>query len=73
MRKHKLFKRLINWTNKNINDKFDEKSSKTKIGNEVDGGAISAILDYSSNRLDIKDCKFASCKAQDSFGGALNV
>ncbi|KAA6400992.1 MAG: hypothetical protein EZS28_003485 [Streblomastix strix] len=45
----------------------------TKIGNEVDGGAISAILDYSSNRLDIKDCKFASCKAQDSFGGAVNV
>ncbi|KAA6390517.1 MAG: hypothetical protein EZS28_013955 [Streblomastix strix] len=42
----------------------------TKIGNVVAGGAINAIL-QSSNKLDIKDCKFTTCKAQDTFGGAI--
>ncbi|KAA6371469.1 MAG: hypothetical protein EZS28_033004, partial [Streblomastix strix] len=42
----------------------------TKIGNKIDGGALSAILE-SSNILNIKDCKFATCKAQDTFGGAI--
>ncbi|KAA6396994.1 MAG: hypothetical protein EZS28_007480 [Streblomastix strix] len=42
----------------------------TKIGNIVVGGAINAIL-QSSNKLDIQDCKFTTCKAQDTFGGAI--
>ncbi|KAA6380362.1 MAG: hypothetical protein EZS28_024111, partial [Streblomastix strix] len=42
----------------------------TKIGSTVVGGAISAILE-SSNKLDIKDCKFTTCKAQDIIGGAI--
>ncbi|KAA6367993.1 MAG: hypothetical protein EZS28_036480, partial [Streblomastix strix] len=42
----------------------------TKIGSRVDGGAINAILE-SSNILNIKDCKFTTCKAQDTFGGAI--
>ncbi|KAA6383936.1 MAG: hypothetical protein EZS28_020537 [Streblomastix strix] len=42
----------------------------TKIGSTVVGGAISAILE-SSNKLDIKDCIFTTCKAQDTFGGAI--
>ncbi|KAA6330476.1 MAG: hypothetical protein EZS28_053495, partial [Streblomastix strix] len=42
----------------------------TKIGNVVAGGAIKAIL-QSSNTLNIKDCKFTTCKARDTIGGAI--
>ncbi|KAA6385271.1 MAG: hypothetical protein EZS28_019203 [Streblomastix strix] len=43
----------------------------TRIGNTNPGGTIGAILKDSSNKLDISDCKFISCKSQDSFGGAI--
>ncbi|KAA6365015.1 MAG: hypothetical protein EZS28_039458, partial [Streblomastix strix] len=45
----------------------------TKIGNNVEGGAVRTELKYSSNRLDIKDCKFSVCKARNTFGGAINA
>ncbi|KAA6355500.1 MAG: hypothetical protein EZS28_048973, partial [Streblomastix strix] len=43
----------------------------TKIGNTVIGGAIKAVLTSPSNRLDISNCKFSACQAQDTFGGAI--
>ncbi|KAA6367987.1 MAG: hypothetical protein EZS28_036486, partial [Streblomastix strix] len=43
----------------------------TKIGSQVVGGVINAILTYESNRFDITNCSFTTCKAQDTWGGAV--
>ncbi|KAA6400670.1 MAG: hypothetical protein EZS28_003797 [Streblomastix strix] len=43
----------------------------TKIGNTVIGGAIKAVLYFQSNKLDISNCKFTACQAQDTNGGAI--
>ncbi|KAA6361443.1 MAG: hypothetical protein EZS28_043030, partial [Streblomastix strix] len=43
----------------------------TKIGSYVVGGVINALLTYASNRLDITNCQFTTCKAQNTWGGAV--
>ncbi|KAA6385930.1 MAG: hypothetical protein EZS28_018543 [Streblomastix strix] len=53
-----------------IDSQFD---NITKVESTAVGGAIKAELSYASNRLDIKDCKFTSCKAQNTLGGAIYV
>ncbi|KAA6381943.1 MAG: hypothetical protein EZS28_022529, partial [Streblomastix strix] len=50
------------------NSQFD---NITKIGSYTIGGVINAILTYESNRLDITNCQFTTCKAQDTWGGAV--
>ncbi|KAA6385034.1 MAG: putative NEK protein kinase [Streblomastix strix] len=43
----------------------------TRIGEQITGGTIRAVLQHSSNRFNITDCNFTTCKAQDSQGGAI--
>ncbi|KAA6371634.1 MAG: hypothetical protein EZS28_032839, partial [Streblomastix strix] len=43
----------------------------TKIDSSITGGIIRAALSHSSNRIDITDCIFTTCKAQGTFGGAI--
>ncbi|KAA6356523.1 MAG: hypothetical protein EZS28_047950, partial [Streblomastix strix] len=43
----------------------------TKIGSYAVGGVINALLTYESNRLDITNCQFTTCKAQNTWGGAV--
>ncbi|KAA6398361.1 MAG: hypothetical protein EZS28_006113 [Streblomastix strix] len=43
----------------------------TKIGETIAGGATLAILQSHQNRFDIIDCKFTSCKAPYTTGGAV--
>ncbi|KAA6390518.1 MAG: hypothetical protein EZS28_013956, partial [Streblomastix strix] len=45
----------------------------TLIGNTVVGGAIKAVLKFSSNRLIIVDCTFNRCFTNNSVGGAIYV
>ncbi|KAA6389188.1 MAG: hypothetical protein EZS28_015285 [Streblomastix strix] len=45
----------------------------TKIGETIAGGATLAILQSHQTRFDIIDCKFTSCKAPYTTGGAVYV
>ncbi|KAA6382435.1 MAG: hypothetical protein EZS28_022038 [Streblomastix strix] len=45
----------------------------TRTGTQVIGGAIRAVLKYSTSRLIIADCTFSTCKAQNTYGGAIYV
>ncbi|KAA6367584.1 MAG: hypothetical protein EZS28_036889, partial [Streblomastix strix] len=45
----------------------------TKNDDQVIGGTVSATLFHSSNRIDITDCTFTSCKAQGTWGGAIFI
>ncbi|KAA6381789.1 MAG: hypothetical protein EZS28_022685 [Streblomastix strix] len=54
-----------------LNISESEFENITKIDSSITGGIIRSALQHSSNKLDITDCIFTTCKAQGTFGGAI--
>ncbi|KAA6400535.1 MAG: putative NEK protein kinase [Streblomastix strix] len=53
-----------------INSQFE---NITKLGDTIAGGIIKAVLSYASNIFNVTNCTFTSCKAQNTWGGAINA